>query len=130
MVDGKNLSSSVRYYLNDLSYENMVKIYDENCDGCPFALIKINKIKRTYKECESVSEAIHVLLNITNAGNTDYSLFRGCQYGGQILNLKEIISNSCRFWRVETCEGGNNELEPSFIEIVEIKEMHVVFPNI
>lgn len=129
MVDGKNLSAVVRYYLKDLSYENMVKIYDGNCDGCPFALIKINKVKRTYKECKSISEAIHVLLNLTNAGNMDYSLFRGCQYNDQVLTLREIVTNSCRFWKTETCEGGNNELEPSFIEVIEVKEMHVVFPS-
>ena len=34
--------------------------------------------------------------------------------------MEEIITNTCRFWKSETCEGGDdNEYNPSFIEIDE-----------
>lgn len=125
MVDATNLNSFVSKQLADLSYENMVKIYDDNCDGCPFSLIKITKRKRTLTVCNSVDDAIRMLKNITNLGNMDYGLSRGCQYGGHELTLKEIITNTCRFWKVETCEGGQNEIEPSFIEIEDMKEVKV-----
>lgn len=114
MIDNKYLDKLSQRILDDLSYESMVNIYDNNCLSCPFKLLEVRRGKIRIGKFEKLDTAIQVYLHSTSS---DTRLVRGCEYGDIELTLKEIVSNTCRFWRVETCEGGENEIEPSFIEV-------------
>lgn len=114
MVDNKRLSDVVVRGLRGMSYEQKCKIYEDNCNGCPFALVT-TVISGTVEEHKNMDQAREALLGYSGF---DYcTVKRECNYADERLSLDEIIMNTCRFWRTETIEGGNNEFRNCFIVI-------------
>lgn len=103
MLDNKKLSALSVETLNSLSYEAKVKMYDNNCAKCPFALIQ-TKRKNILTRRPTLKRAIEIAED-----NRTTSVVRGCCYGGDEFSLNEIIMNTCRLWRKETQEVGEDD---------------------
>lgn len=107
MIDNKYLAESTLSYLRSLTYETMVGIFNTHCSDCPFRIVKlVSDWGHEEKDCSQMDYDT-VLRNLSE----DNSAFiqRGCSFGGEEFSLREIMLNTCRFWRTSSIEGGDNE---------------------
>jgi len=120
MIDSKVLSDFAREHLRDLDYEQRIKIWRTGCSNCPhMSLEVIDKYFGKVTKLSSTNELAEIL-----SRNRDWEIRRGCTYGEQYANLFEVTSNTCRFWKDETCEESVEEAyEPTADERKEIKEL-------
>lgn len=109
MLDNKNLSQFAEDTLRGLSYGERIDIYDKNCAGCPFNLIRVIKNKRIIEECHNIYDAIETCLDFEGS-----RIVRLCNYGGEEYKIEEIMANTCRLWnKLEYDEGIFEEVEDS-----------------
>lgn len=104
-------------YLRHLTFSQQAEIWERYCSSCPFATVRTIE-NNQIKEHKNIEEARSELLVEYN----EKYILRGCNFAEQDLTLLEICMNTCRFWKTETCEGGNDQAdneETSFIEIIE-----------
>jgi len=98
----------------DASYEEKVRIYDDNCLGCPFNLLQVIKGNKIISEHHNIQDAIEISLDFF-----DSRITRNCIFGDNFYTLTEIVTNTCRLWnRTEKDEG-------KFIEIGSLTELNL-----
>lgn len=109
MLDNSKLPEIVKQGLRTLTYDEKVKIFDKNCAGCSFSVIKTVVKNRVVKHTD-IDEAIKRVM-FAKDGNA--KLLRSCCFGNEDFSLTEITSNTCRLWYKGTCESDEGE----FIEL-------------
>lgn len=124
MLDCKNLNDSTMRGLSELPYDKQVEIFDDNCANCPHKfLVTKNSQGRIVKEHTSLVTGINYTLF-----RTHHTLVRGCNFNDEYHSLKEIITNTCRFWKKQYdesyIEGSATEVEEITVEIADIREIH------
>jgi len=114
LLDNKGLSEFVKGALQDLSYNQRVNIYDENCPQCPFNLLRVIKGKKVLWEGHNLYDAIEACLDFENS-----RLLRLCAFGDEEHTTQEIASNTCRLW------NKSEHNEGIFIEIDDVKDLKI-----
>lgn len=116
----QSLLPVVQEHLHDLDYEEKIKVYDENCNGCGFARIIVHLEANNQKDFHTnrIEEAVHI------ARKTEGLIIRQCVYPQDMqevfgklkpISLNEIISNTCVFWNIPKVDAYSRE-DTEFIE--------------
>ncbi len=96
MLDRKKLSEVQQAALDNISVKDQVIIWETMCLGCPDKLIQT-------KRGSEITEHLDYK-DALDMASSFVTILRGCKYDDQEFTLKEITSNTCRFWTATTCE--------------------------
>lgn len=128
-LQNQSLLPVVREHLHDLSYEEKTKMYDDKCNGCGFARIRVYNSSSSFRDfvTSRVEEAIHV------ARMGDCFLERTCAYPPDMeiafgkpipTTLTTIVRNTCMFWDIKKVDCYSRE-QTEFIEVETVEELNV-----
>lgn len=128
-LQNQSLLPIVQEHLHDLSYEEKVQIYDDRCNGCGFAQIRVANASSNFRDfiTNRIEEAVHV------ARMGDCFLERTCVYPPDMeviydnpipIPLTTIVSNTCAFWDVKKVDCYSRE-KTEFIEVETLEKIDV-----
>lgn len=127
-LQNQSLLPVVLEHLHDLPYDEKVKIYDDRCNGCGFARIKVHNASSNFRDfiTNRIEEALHV------ARMGDCLLERTCVYPPDMelafntqipVSLTTIVGNTCAFWDIKKIDCYSRE-QTEFIEVETVEELH------
>ena len=123
MLNSTRLSATVIETLRNFSYEQKIKIYDENCLSCPYKRLSLSGRDKH-------KDMIYPDLNdcVKDAESLNRNIKRECAFDeNNVRSLTEIVSNTCDFWNGRIIK--EEETENSFT-IGSIDGLHRVAKEI